>query len=424
MARGKPFAVLPTKDPELEKVQRAVLDFANQVEDQRRGTVISTVEVVPRSLLLSEQLVVVYTGKGSDAIRLPLANLRGAGRGQLLLIANQGTGTVTLTTSGRDTLNGTATIPVNGTAVLWGDGATKWHQVSALSLPSVGPGAGLIGGAGIASITLDAQGRVTAVGTATYVQTSRQILTTAGDLTGGGDLSADRTLSLANAGAGAATYGTGGLATITLDAKGRVTGVTTATYALASRQITGASGLTGGGDLSADRTITMPNTGPGAGTIGSHSALPISVTLDVQGRVTGVTTQSTAVTLSNDLTVRDYIGRRLVPNTGTDLVAGDFTLSAGWGATRSISNILAGSKDVRGEFTVTSAGAGQAANPTIILTFKNGAFPSSPFAIVARNGGSQPTVINTWVCLATTLTITFVGTPVAAQTYTFTYHVI
>jgi len=37
-----------------------------------------------------------------------------------------------------------------------------------VSMPAVGPGAGLIGGSGIASITLDAQGRVTAAATASY----------------------------------------------------------------------------------------------------------------------------------------------------------------------------------------------------------------------------------------------------------------
>lgn len=37
-----------------------------------------------------------------------------------------------------------------------------------ISMPPTGPGAGVVGGTGIASITLDAQGRVTAIGTASY----------------------------------------------------------------------------------------------------------------------------------------------------------------------------------------------------------------------------------------------------------------
>lgn len=374
MARGKPFAVVPVDEKRLTEqlalVQRNVHDFADQLEEHRRGMVISTVLAVPATQVLSEQLTVVYTGKGGDLLVLPPANLRGAGRGQLVVVANQGSGTVTLRISGTDTLNGTAAIPVNGTAVLWSDGQTKWHQVSALSLPSVGPGAGLIGGNGLASITLDAQGRVVAVGTATYVQTSRSLISTAD---------------------------------ITLDA-------------VASNTV----------DLSANRTVGLANAGAGAAAYGSHSALPVTITLDAKGRVTAVTTQTTHVSIgaSSDFTARDLIGRRLQMNSGTNLVAGDIVLSAGWGATRSISNIVSGSKDTRGEFTVTSAGAGQAANPTITLTFKDGAFGGNAMAIVKRNGGTGANTEPTWVTLSTTLTMTFPATPVAGLTYTFAYHVI
>lgn len=365
-ARGKPFAVHPVRDDKdlvkaLERAQGNVKDTFDQLEDVRRGMVISTVEVVARAKTLSEDLVVVYTGSGDNLI-LPAAALRGSGRGQLLLVANQGTGTVTLRPSGRDTLNGAAAIPVNGTAVLWSDGNTHWHEASALSLPSVGPGAGLIGGAGIASITLDAQGRVLAAAIATYVQMSRSLLSTA-------DILLD------------------GVASNTLD-------------------------------LSANRTIGLANAGAGAAAYGSHSALPVTITLDAKGRVTGVTTQTTAVTLSNDLDMR-----RLRTTQGTALVAGDFALSAGWGATASISNVLAGSKDQRGEFTVTANGAGLAANPTITLTWKNGAWPSSPFAIVKRNGGTGANTEPTWVASATTLTMTWPNTPVAGLTYTFDFMV-
>lgn len=48
------------------------------------------------------------------------------------------------------------------------------------------------------------------------------------------------------------------------------------------------TGLTGGGDLTATRTISMPNTGT-AGTYGSGSLIPV-ITTDAQGRVTSVTT--------------------------------------------------------------------------------------------------------------------------------------
>jgi hypothetical protein len=52
---------------------------------------------------------------------------------------------------------------------LSGGGSVALGASITLSLPNVGPGTGTIGSAGIASITLDAQGRVTAATTATYL---------------------------------------------------------------------------------------------------------------------------------------------------------------------------------------------------------------------------------------------------------------
>jgi hypothetical protein len=57
------------------------------------------------------------------------------------------------------------------------------------------------------------------------VPTTRQIIAGAG-MTGGGDLSADRTLSLTNVGPGAGHYGGTGIESITLDVNGRVTALT------------------------------------------------------------------------------------------------------------------------------------------------------------------------------------------------------
>lgn len=53
--------------------------------------------------------------------------------------------------------------------------------------------------------------------------------------------------------------------------------------ALASRLVSAGTGLTGGGDLSADRTISMPNVGT-ASTVGATNS-SLSITTDAQGRV-------------------------------------------------------------------------------------------------------------------------------------------
>lgn len=107
---------------------------------------------------------------------------------------------------------------------------------------------------------------------------------------------------------------------------------------------------------------------------------------------------------------------------GTALVAGDFALSSGWGTTASVGTITG--TDQRCQFTVTSAGTGQAANPTITLTFKDGTWTTTPFALVLRNGGAAYTFQLTWTVSATQLVITFNGQPIAAETFTFTVMVI
>lgn len=249
--RGKPYAVVSTQDRTLDEVQRRLWDVLDQLEDHRRGMLVSSVLVVSGTTTLGEQLAVVYTGSGGHTLRLPPASLRGSRRGQVLFVANQGTGVVTLVPSGVDTLNGNAPIVVNGTTVLYSDGASKWHEVA------------------------------------------------------------------------------------------------------------------GNGDL---------------------------------------------------------LMRRIHARNGTPLTTADFVLSAGWGTTASLAFSAAGlARDMRGTIIVTSAGVGQAANPTITLNFKDGAFPEAPSALVARNGGNQPAVLPTWGRSVVQLLITFPGTPVAGETYNFSW---
>lgn len=65
--------------------------------------------------------------------------------------------------------------------------------------------------------------------------------------------------------------------------------------------VSAGAGLTGGGDLSANRTISMPNVGT-AGTYGSATQVPV-ITTDTKGRVTSVTnTPYNLTTFSNSST--------------------------------------------------------------------------------------------------------------------------
>ena len=101
---------------------------------------------------------------------------------------------------------------------------------------------------------------------------STRIIASGTGLTGGGDLSADRVISIAAGGVGAAelsltgvtagTYGSGSdVPVLTVDATGRVTTVTTAALSVTgfvptTRTITAGNGLTGGGSLASDITLT------------------------------------------------------------------------------------------------------------------------------------------------------------------------
>jgi hypothetical protein len=104
------------------------------------------------------------------------------------------------------------------------------------------------------------------------VPASRRVDTGTG-LTGGGSLSADITIAVANGGIGndqldttgvaAGTYGSGSaIPVVTVNSKGRVTNVSTEALVISgyvpdNRQIVAGEGLAGGGNLSADRTLSI-----------------------------------------------------------------------------------------------------------------------------------------------------------------------
>lgn len=112
------------------------------------------------------------------------------------------------------------------------------------------------------------------------------------------------------------------------------------------------------------------------------------------------------------------IGGRL----GTPLAAGNFAaLHANWGGTATLA-ITAGSTDMSGEITVTASATTPGANPTVVLTFADGAFDAAPKVVCSRTGGTgQRGVQFEAVATTTTLTLTFPGTPVAGETHKVTW---
>ena len=151
------------------------------------------------------------------------------------------------------------------------------------------------------------------------VPTARQVATGTG-LSGGGDLSANRTISLANTTVTAASYGSATqAATFTVDAQGRLTAAsavamtpawsnvtgtptTLAGYGITdgvptSRQVATGTGLTGGGNLTTNRTISLANTTVTAAAYGSASQVA-TFTVDAQGRLTAAANVAVAINAS------------------------------------------------------------------------------------------------------------------------------
>jgi hypothetical protein len=106
---------------------------------------------------------------------------------------------------------------------------------------------------------------------------------------------------------------------------------------------------------------------------------------------------------------------RRLHSTGTALVVGDFSASAGWGTGASVSAVSG--DDAHGTVTVTS-GTTPSVDPTVTLTFKDGTWTDAPscFAklILPEDSLMTPVLEST---TATTMVLKFKGTPLASTAY-------
>jgi hypothetical protein len=108
--------------------------------------------------------------------------------------------------------------------------------------------------------------------------------------------------------------------------------------------------------------------------------------------------------------------KQLIADQGTACTNGELALSAGWGATATVTAVAGTGQTCH--WTITSAGAGQAANPTITDTLTNALPSASTICDMRMEGGTgTPTLIQQTTLSATAPVFTFQGTPVAASTY-------
>ncbi len=145
----------------------------------------------------------------------------------------------------------------------------------------------------------------------------------------------------------------------------------------------------------------------------------------IRGAVDGASDSGTSAIRWGVVFADEVNPSRVVEGGGTDHIIGDYSLAeGGFGATASVA-LVGTPNDLRGIVDITAAGAGQDADPTVVLTFADGAFAVAPVVLASR--GDLSGAPGEWRVTAqttTSVTFTFNGTPVAAQVYRLLYQIV
>ena len=291
------------------------------------------------------------------------------------------------------------------------------------------------------------------------VPSTREINTGSG-LSGGGDLSANRTLfilpggvddsMLTTTGVTAGAYGAAdSVPVLTINAQGRVTGVTNtpivlANYVLTSRTITAGAGLSGGGDLSTNRSFavnfssTTPEPlgpgSPGVSTVAArgdhvHPAVDLSDTTETQG-VLPLSRGGTGNSLSPVVGAIAYSSNDRLYLTPTSGNVGDVLVSAGglappeWqapigGGTVTSIDLTAGTGISVSGGPITTSGSITVANTApdqiVALTGAGGTSISGTYPNFTITSTSNPGTVTSVDASGGTTGLSFTGGPITSS---------
>jgi hypothetical protein len=259
-----------------------------------------------------------------------------------------------------------------------------------ISMPSVGTAGSYGSATSVAAITTDAQGRVSAAASTPIAIPSTQVTDFAEAVqdTMGGALVDSATVDFVYN--DVANTQTANVIPSAVDHDALLNYVSNKHIDHSAVSVSAGSGLTGGGDITSSRTISMPNVGV-AGTYGDASTYPI-ITTDAQGRVSSVTTlplpvgllkAKTTMSVTNNSNVTNVnlteLGITLAANTTYEIsvklifrtASATVGISVAYGGGTAVINSIVGHN------ATTVAPSGGAARYTFISATTNTTFTST-----------------------------------------------
>ncbi|HEX2712221.1 MAG TPA: LamG-like jellyroll fold domain-containing protein, partial [Candidatus Acidoferrales bacterium] len=105
---------------------------------------------------------------------------------------------------------------------------------------------------------------------------------------------------------------------------------------------------------------------------------------------------------------------------GRALANSNVALSAGWGTTATVSGTTGFNNEVT--WTVNATGTGQAANPTMTLTWAPTGWATPPGCMANENAGTPLAQVTMTPPTTTNVVLTWNGVPIAGNSYTFYLH--